>query len=303
MRLLGIPDALRKFGLEPIEVAGWKTRGLEFVEKPTITLRHWTAGPTTGKAPSLSVCTNGRPDLPGPLCQVLQERTGGENLDRVYVVASGRANHAGEGRWESITSGNRYGTGNEIEWSGPNEAFSVKRRETSERVAAALLSLSKTLDGKYACEHREYALPPGRKIDTNLNAPAFRLAVNKLLHPPVPTPPTPPVTPTPPEEDFMPKPLLLRLNAKDIAVLYMSSARTVHWIQGAEALQGYKLDMQMNGLSPDVCVLSAIEDDNGSLDELHDFVVNLPFIGDWPTFNGQSTGVMEAWKGAHIPGE
>ena len=181
-RLLGIPDALRDVGLEPVEVAGWRTRGYEFDEEPIIHLRHWTAGPRTGKAPSLRLVTIGRPDLPGPLCQVLQERTGGTGLDRVYVVASGRANHAGVGGWAEVTSGNRRGTGNEIEWSGTTEPFDGRRKETSERVAAALLSLGPDPKGLRACEHREYAYPIGRKIDTNLSGPEFRLRVQQILN-------------------------------------------------------------------------------------------------------------------------
>jgi hypothetical protein len=118
--------------------------------------------------------------------------------------------------------------------------------------------------------------------------------------------PDPAPTPTPPptsEDDDMPKPLLLRLTKKDPAVLYMSSARTVHWVKSPDALQGYKLDMRMNGLSDDVCVMTDIAAQDANLEALNDFVVNLPFIGDWPTLNGASTGVKEAWKGAHIPSE
>lgn len=184
MRLLGLPDALREFDLEPVEVAGWQIRGFEFAQAPLITLRHWTAGGRIGRAPSLGICTNGRSDLPGPLCQVLQERTGGTGFDRVYVIASGRANHAGVGAWGGVTSGNQRGTGNEIEWSGPGEAFPGNREETSERIAAALLSLGQSQDGQYFCEHREYALPAGRKVDTNLYGSKGRFNVHQLLHPP-----------------------------------------------------------------------------------------------------------------------
>lgn len=295
-RLLGIPDALRAFGIEPVLVAGWQTRGLAFDVKPTIHLRHWTAGSPLGKAGSLSIVTYGRSDLPGPLCQVLQERTGGPGLDRAYVVASGRANHAGTGAWAGITSGNRYGTGNEIEWSGPGEAFSARRKESSERIAAALLSISANPKGAHACEHREYALPEGRKVDTNLSGSEFRRNVQALL-----TPPAPPPDPT--EEDDMPKPMLLRLTPKDPAVLYMSSARTVQHVPNPEALQGFKFDMQNNGMSPDVCVLSAT-DEGGMLEELHDFVVSLPFLGAFPDppVGRAKSPTEEAWKGPHYPG-
>lgn len=108
----------------------------------------------------------------------------------------------------------------------------------------------------------------------------------------------PPTNPPSEEDDDMPKPMLLRLDAKDAAVLYMSTARTIHWIRDRQALEGYKLDMQMNGLSPDVCVLSNIVDDTTAdkkhLDELNDFVCNLPYIGD------MAPGHKALWKGPHI---
>jgi hypothetical protein len=105
--------------------------------------------------------------------------------------------------------------------------------------------------------------------------------------------PTPTPTPSPePEEDDMPKPLLFRLDAKDPAVLYMSSARQCWHVPNAEALQGYKLDMEMNGLSPDVCVLSKIDNAGTKIDELYDFVVTLPWIGPFPTNWAAGT-----WKG------
>lgn len=181
MRLLDLPDALRDQGVEPVVLDGFQSRGLEFDGKPTITLRHWTAGPSTGKAPSLRTVVEGRSDLPGPLCQVLQERTGGPRLDRAFCVASGRANHAGVGEWAGITSGNRHGTGLEIEWSGPSEAFPANRNETADRIIAALQSLSARPSGANCCDHREYALPAGRKQDTNLDSTSMRTRVDRLL--------------------------------------------------------------------------------------------------------------------------
>lgn len=184
MRLLDLPDALRDQGLEPVIVDGWLRRGNDFVEPPRIHIRHWTAGPAAGKSPCLGIVTNGRSDLPGPLAQDLQERSGftaGDAFDRVFVVASGVANHAGAGNWAGIDSGNRKGTGNEIEWSGPGEAFPPNRIETSVRIAAAYQSLHPDPGGQWCCEHREYALPKGRKIDTNLNGSVFRASVQALL--------------------------------------------------------------------------------------------------------------------------
>ena len=87
----GIADRLRAKGLNVVEVNGWRTRGAEGFN-PRGSVDHHTAGPRKGNAPSLGVCINGRADLPGPLCNVLVGRDG-----TCYVVAAGRANHAGAG--------------------------------------------------------------------------------------------------------------------------------------------------------------------------------------------------------------
>lgn len=138
----------------------------------------------------------------------------------------------------------------------------------------------------------------GRFYSGNKDAMHFEIIVSPAqlargIKKPTATKPTPAPAE---EEDDMPtlKPLLLRLTAKDSAVLYMSVDRTVRHIPNKEAMQGYQLDMQMNGLSPDVCVLSAIDDDKGNLDELYDFVVSLPWIGPMPA------RVKAVWKGPVI---
>jgi hypothetical protein len=302
MRVLEIPDMLRKYDVEPVVMADFKTAGNEYPDRPEGALRHWTAGSTRLGIPSLATLRFGRSDLPGPLCAVGQERADPSKWDRAYCIASGKANHAGAGNWHGLDS-NYDLLGLEIEWAGPTEAFSSKRRDVSERIMRALLDCcdNPANNAQLAAEHREYALPAGRKIDTNLSGDTLRRRMAELRTQYNTPKPEPKPEPVPEEDDDMPKPLLLRLNPKDPAVLYMSSARTVHWVKSGEALQGYKFDMQNNGLSPDVCVLSAT-DEAGMLEELHDFVVNLPFIGDWPkTSTGASTGTKEAWKGAHIP--
>jgi LysM repeat protein len=186
MRVLELADRLRARGLNVVEVAGWQTRGREFPSRPDICIRHWTAGPATGSTPSLGVVTNGRADLPGPLCQIYQSREVDGN-DRIFVIASGVANHAGKGSWAGV-SGNSASMGLEIEWSGPNEAFSAQRKEISEQAMAALMQCAKGTNTDDACEHREYAGP--RKIDTNLDGNELRRRMRELLGPGA-TPATP----------------------------------------------------------------------------------------------------------------
>ncbi len=178
MRVLELADKLRARGLQVVEVEGWQTRGREFPLRPDICIRHWTAGPTTGRTPSLRVVTNGRIDLRGPLAQIYQSReTDGDDV--IFVIASGVANHAGRGRWAGV-SGNSKSMGLEIEWSGPDETFSDRRKLVSELAMAALMDCALGTNTNDACEHREYALPPGRKIDTNLDGDELRRRMAEL---------------------------------------------------------------------------------------------------------------------------
>jgi hypothetical protein len=189
VRLLEYPDALRDFDVEPVIVDGFAGRGPDFsVVAPPLHLVHWTAGSRTGTVPSLRTVTFGRPDLPYNLCQILQSREGGTLPDKAYCVSAGRAVHAGEGVWLGVERGNSNGTGNEIEWSGPAEPFPGNRYDTTVRIAAASIKLQMS-SSRYVPNHREYALPPGRKVDTNLDGLRLRRDIESLLGAPIPTPP------------------------------------------------------------------------------------------------------------------
>jgi hypothetical protein len=175
--------------------------------------------------------TFGRPDLRYNLCQILQSREGGTRPDKAYCVSSGQAVHAGTGLWKGVARANSHGTGNEIEWSGPDEIFPQNRIETSVRIAAACQSLHPAPDGDYCCEHREYATPPGRKQDTNLDGGLFRRSVdNRLLLPPGTA--VPPLHPTEQEEDEMETPATI-VTGTD-GHWYLSDAITKQHIQNRE---------------------------------------------------------------------
>src|SRR5690606_22966451 len=96
--------------------------------------------------------------------------------------ASGKANHAGVGRWNGM-SGNYDFLGLEIAWSGPSESFAPQRVLTSELVMRALLDCCQGTNPDDACEHRESALPKGRKIDTNLDGNRLRQRMRELNAP------------------------------------------------------------------------------------------------------------------------
>lgn len=185
---LGQKARLERAGLTVVEVAGWGTRGDPDYQHAGH-VNHHTAGPVAGTAPSLGVVINGRPDLAGPLCNTYGDRT---PTLKVYLVAGGRANHAGEGHWGAL-SGNRSVSGHEEEHSGTaGEPLHPTRLERMVRVAAAQVYGISTPSS--VCQHWEWA--PLRKVDFTrawVDPADFRLRVAQRLwlmqHPaPAPSP-------------------------------------------------------------------------------------------------------------------
>lgn len=159
-RLLNLVKTLTAWGLEVEYVPGWSKRG-SATFNPVGVMDHWTAGPKGSKTrPSLNVVTHGHSTLPGPLCNVYLARDG-----VCVVVASGRANHAGHGRWKGYTGNSRF-VGIEAEAAGPDD-WTDAQRAAYPRLNAALLDAIKQTDVAMVCGHSEYALPKGRKIDIN----------------------------------------------------------------------------------------------------------------------------------------
>jgi N-acetyl-anhydromuramyl-L-alanine amidase AmpD len=149
---------------------------------------HYTATPDASRnKPTHDLLIRGREDLPGPLCQLGLGRDG-----TYYVVASGRANHAGRGEWNGITTGNTNFIGIEAENSGrANDPWPAVQLDAYHRGVAAILREN----GRTAascCGHREYALPSGRMSDVNLEMDQFRPRVAAILggiDPPILIPP------------------------------------------------------------------------------------------------------------------
>ena len=173
----GLASRLRADGLPVKEVADWKTRGSDTFH-PKAFVRHHTAGSAEGDTPSLHICVYGRSDLAGPLCNLYLGR------DRfVYVVAAGRANHAGEpdgGMWKGCY-GNTDAYGLEIEHPGTS-ALPADMHDLAARACAA------TIRGRFGtsmvCDHKEWA--PSRKIDlaTSPGPGDFRSLVGLYLKSP-----------------------------------------------------------------------------------------------------------------------
>lgn len=178
--LTWLPDVLRAAGLTVIEEPGWQTRGHgDMSAHPQGVLCHHTACAKSGAdIPSLETVIHGRPDLSGPLCNLLLGRRG-----IYHMIAAGRAYHAGKGDMEGIpeNTGNTFLIGIEAENDGlPDEAWAEPELEAYAKGCAAILKHLK-LGAERCVGHREYATPHGRKVDPSFDLNAFRLRVAAIM--------------------------------------------------------------------------------------------------------------------------
>jgi hypothetical protein len=86
--------ALERFGVDVIEISGWRTHNRDDATGKTFgpvhgVMVHHTAG---GEMGAVSFCKNGSAELPGPLCHGVITKDG-----RCHLVGWGRVNHAGGG--------------------------------------------------------------------------------------------------------------------------------------------------------------------------------------------------------------
>lgn len=129
-----LADEFRAAGLEVREVAGWKSRGRpastgHFDPNGANTVHHnGVTSSSRNPAPGLSVLIQGRAGLPGPLCHYAVDYNG-----VVWVIAAGRANHAGRIGKSGVLGmpylgdGNRYALGNEVITNG-TQTLSAKQK-------------------------------------------------------------------------------------------------------------------------------------------------------------------------------
>ncbi len=192
MRLNWLPQVLLDAGLKVATQDGWETRGLDVPFGPIVgVMCHHTATVRDGNMPSLATITDGRADPPlsGPLSQLGLGRDG-----TFYVVASGRANHAGRGAWKGVQSGNTSFIGIEAENRGvPADPWPQIQMDAYQHGVAAILTKIGATE-VMCCGHKEYALPAGRKTDPDFDMDAFRAGVANILAgatpPPAPIPAT-----------------------------------------------------------------------------------------------------------------
>lgn len=123
---------------------------------------------------------NGRPDLSGPLCNVWidddYDGSGTKADPMTYIIAAGRANHAGSGGWKGL-SGNSSVLGIEARNNGTGEPWTPQMLDTYYAVSAALLD-GINADTGYLCGHKEWT---SRKIDpAGIDCNDFRNRVESL---------------------------------------------------------------------------------------------------------------------------
>lgn len=167
--LKGVGHELKHWGLDVQKVPGWQQRGHEGIWLPRAVFDHHTASSRlAGNIPALSIVTNGRPDLPGPLCNFLVGRDG-----LVVIVAAGRCYHAGEGgplKGLPKDNANSYAFGIEIENDGVGEHYS--RACLHSVVVLNAVLLRRVNRGAYfAICHKEWT---PRKIDASFDCDEVR---------------------------------------------------------------------------------------------------------------------------------
>jgi N-acetylmuramoyl-L-alanine amidase/Putative peptidoglycan binding domain len=182
--LTWLPDVLKAAGLKVALEEGWENRGRGNVGEIKGVICHHTAGggPERGNMPSLGTLKNGRKAshgqaaLPGPLAQLGLGRDG-----TFFVIAAGRAIHAGRGSFKGLATGNSSFIGIEAENTGkPTDPWPAVQLEAYQRGVAAILKHLQR-DATFCCGHREYALPKGRKVDPSFDMEQFRARVAAIL--------------------------------------------------------------------------------------------------------------------------
>lgn len=149
----GVVEALRDHELDVRTVPGWERRGSSSFN-PRGHVVHHDAIPTRWQTPP-AILIDGRSDLPGPLCNFALNTYG-----TVYVVAAGRANHAGSGSWRGLV-GNSSVWGTEAQNAGTGQVWPDEQIQAYVRLCAATADFS-GFTAEMVCRHAEWT---SRKID------------------------------------------------------------------------------------------------------------------------------------------
>ena len=150
----GVVEALRDHSLELGFCPGWETRGSPVFWPQGAVAHHDAVAARWTTPPGLLIA--GRPDLAGPLCNTALAATG-----KVWLVAAGRANHAGTGGWRGLV-GNSTVWGTEAQNAGTGQTWPDEQIDSYARLHTALGDYF-GFDAAMVCRHAEWA--PSRKID------------------------------------------------------------------------------------------------------------------------------------------
>lgn len=168
-----LPNLLRKAGVTVYECDGWSFRGSSTFSPRGVLAHHTGPGSVDGL---VKVCINGRTGLPGPLAHVVLAPDGS-----AYIVAAGKANHAGVGTWRGL-SGNTVLWGIEAVHPGNlTTPWPEVQLQAYYKICAVMLKMVGA-GAEMVAGHKEYATPLGRKIDpSQLDMNRFRTEVGKAL--------------------------------------------------------------------------------------------------------------------------
>lgn len=169
MRATKIFEIAKRTGYPVAEVKGWKQRGSRDMKGFKGILCHHTVGPQGSNKPSYDMCKDGRSDLEGPLCHYLLGRDA-----TIYVMAAGRANHAGAGVSDIHT--NDYAIGIEVENDGTGEKWSDWLMDCYAKLCNEICK-EYDIPNKEVWGHKEHA--PDRKEDPSFDMKKFRKTVKK----------------------------------------------------------------------------------------------------------------------------
>lgn len=149
----GVVEALRDHGLTLGFCPGWETRGSSVFWPQGHVCHHDAVAARWTTPPGLLIA--GRPDLAGPLCNTALEADG-----TVWLVAAGRANHAGTGSWRGLV-GNSTVWGTEAQNAGTGQEWPQEQIDAYVRLSAALAEYF-SFSAEMVCRHAEWT---SRKID------------------------------------------------------------------------------------------------------------------------------------------
>ncbi|MFJ4656139.1 N-acetylmuramoyl-L-alanine amidase [Nocardia sp. NPDC088792] len=168
-----LADVLREAGLRVIEHDGWRDRGHgDFADLRGV-LCHHTAG---GGPNDWRIVQYGRPDLEGPLAQLVLERDG-----TYRVIAAGVCWHAGRGSWPGwpTNNANYHVIGIEAVSRGDGTDWTPAQLDAYRRGCAAILRrIGRT--ARDCVAHREYS-SEGKIDPAGIDMPTFRRDVQSLI--------------------------------------------------------------------------------------------------------------------------